>query len=142
MHGETRLVSHPKVTPRPLCPLDDYKEFGVNCEKMASEIEDHILWGGWEPPGSVCWATHMWAQEWWWGQDGGWWGQEQRVAGTRTEGDELCCLRCLQREPRPRLEADADAEQRISWAPTLVRGGLCVPPQTPLLRDLPLSLGK
>ncbi|NWU70899.1 TCEA3 protein, partial [Pterocles burchelli] len=26
---------------------DDYKEFGVNCEKMASEIEDHILWGGW-----------------------------------------------------------------------------------------------
>ncbi|NXG52562.1 TCEA3 protein, partial [Psilopogon haemacephalus] len=23
---------------------DDYKEFGVNCEKMASEIEDHILW--------------------------------------------------------------------------------------------------
>ncbi|NWH64879.1 TCEA3 protein, partial [Geococcyx californianus] len=27
---------------------DDYKEFGVNCEKMASEIEDHILWGGWD----------------------------------------------------------------------------------------------
>ncbi|NXS63961.1 TCEA3 protein, partial [Brachypteracias leptosomus] len=27
---------------------NDYKEFGVNCEKMASEIEDHILyWGGW-----------------------------------------------------------------------------------------------
>ncbi|NXT39966.1 TCEA3 protein, partial [Pelecanoides urinatrix] len=26
---------------------DDYKEFGVNCEKMASEIEDHILWGSW-----------------------------------------------------------------------------------------------
>ncbi|NXM50957.1 TCEA3 protein, partial [Gymnorhina tibicen] len=25
---------------------DDYKEFSVNCEKMASEIEDHILWGG------------------------------------------------------------------------------------------------
>ncbi|NXJ99707.1 TCEA3 protein, partial [Corythaixoides concolor] len=25
---------------------DDYKELGVNCEKMASEIEDHILWGG------------------------------------------------------------------------------------------------
>ncbi|NXE97262.1 TCEA3 protein, partial [Menura novaehollandiae] len=24
---------------------DDYKHFGVNCEKMASEIEDHILWG-------------------------------------------------------------------------------------------------
>ncbi|NXN98741.1 TCEA3 protein, partial [Rhinopomastus cyanomelas] len=24
---------------------DDYKEFGVNCEKMASEIEDHILGG-------------------------------------------------------------------------------------------------
>ncbi|NXB19066.1 TCEA3 protein, partial [Rhagologus leucostigma] len=23
---------------------DDYKEFSVNCEKMASEIEDHILW--------------------------------------------------------------------------------------------------
>ncbi|NXJ09468.1 TCEA3 protein, partial [Odontophorus gujanensis] len=23
---------------------DDYKEFGVNCERMASEIEDHILW--------------------------------------------------------------------------------------------------
>ncbi|NXF54983.1 TCEA3 protein, partial [Oceanites oceanicus] len=27
---------------------DDYKEFGVNCEKMASEIEDHILWGSWD----------------------------------------------------------------------------------------------
>ncbi|NXS68475.1 TCEA3 protein, partial [Pandion haliaetus] len=27
---------------------DDYKEFGVNCEKMASEIEDHILWRGWD----------------------------------------------------------------------------------------------
>ncbi|KFP92096.1 Transcription elongation factor A protein 3, partial [Apaloderma vittatum] len=26
---------------------DDYKEFGVNCEKMASEIEDHILCRGW-----------------------------------------------------------------------------------------------
>lgn len=46
MHGETQLVSRPKVTPRPLRPLDDYKEFGVNCEKMASEIEDHILLGG------------------------------------------------------------------------------------------------
>ncbi|NXC01451.1 TCEA3 protein, partial [Orthonyx spaldingii] len=23
---------------------EDYKEFSVNCEKMASEIEDHILW--------------------------------------------------------------------------------------------------
>uniref|UniRef100_H9G9U8 Transcription elongation factor n=1 Tax=Anolis carolinensis TaxID=28377 RepID=H9G9U8_ANOCA len=23
---------------------DDYKEFGVNCDKMAAEIEDHILW--------------------------------------------------------------------------------------------------
>ncbi|KFV70716.1 Transcription elongation factor A protein 3, partial [Dryobates pubescens] len=29
---------------------DDYKEFGVNCEQMASEIEDHILWGAWGPP--------------------------------------------------------------------------------------------
>ncbi|NXG33079.1 TCEA3 protein, partial [Dromaius novaehollandiae] len=29
---------------------DDYKEFGVNCEKMASEIEDHILWGMRDPP--------------------------------------------------------------------------------------------
>lgn len=29
---------------------DDYKEFGVNCEKMASEIEDHILCGGWGVP--------------------------------------------------------------------------------------------
>ncbi|NXB08060.1 TCEA3 protein, partial [Cnemophilus loriae] len=27
---------------------DDYKEFGVNCEKMASEIEDHILCGAGE----------------------------------------------------------------------------------------------
>ncbi|NXL08412.1 TCEA3 protein, partial [Mesembrinibis cayennensis] len=27
---------------------DDYKEFGVNCEKMASEIEDHILLGTWD----------------------------------------------------------------------------------------------
>ncbi|NWU20364.1 TCEA3 protein, partial [Dyaphorophyia castanea] len=26
---------------------DDYKEFSVNCEKMASEIEDHILCEGW-----------------------------------------------------------------------------------------------
>ncbi|GAB0199577.1 transcription elongation factor A protein 3 [Grus japonensis] len=50
---------------------DDYKEFGVNCEKMASEIEDHILWGGLESPGSICWGTHMRAQEWWWGQDRG-----------------------------------------------------------------------
>ncbi|XP_044539039.1 transcription elongation factor A protein 3-like, partial [Gracilinanus agilis] len=24
---------------------DDYKEYGVNCDKMASEIEDHILLG-------------------------------------------------------------------------------------------------
>ncbi|NXW88993.1 TCEA3 protein, partial [Alopecoenas beccarii] len=31
---------------------DDYKEFGVNCEKMASEIEDHILWGAGRLPGS------------------------------------------------------------------------------------------
>ena len=23
--------------------LDDYKDYGVNCDKMASEIEDHIL---------------------------------------------------------------------------------------------------
>ncbi|KAM9213978.1 transcription elongation factor A protein 3-like [Leptosomus discolor] len=39
---------------------DDYKEFGVNCEKMASEIEDHILWGGcWESPGSIFWGTHV-----------------------------------------------------------------------------------
>ncbi|KFP58187.1 Transcription elongation factor A protein 3, partial [Cathartes aura] len=38
---------------------DDYKEFGVNCEKMASEIEDHILWGGWEPPGSELKSTDM-----------------------------------------------------------------------------------
>ncbi|NXW07143.1 TCEA3 protein, partial [Fregetta grallaria] len=37
---------------------DDYKEFGVNCEKMASEIEDHILWGSWGSPGSICWGTH------------------------------------------------------------------------------------
>ncbi|NWR65934.1 TCEA3 protein, partial [Bucorvus abyssinicus] len=28
---------------------DDYKEFGVNCEKMASEIEDHILCGAGAP---------------------------------------------------------------------------------------------
>ncbi|NXY17680.1 TCEA3 protein, partial [Atrichornis clamosus] len=28
---------------------DDYKHFGVNCEKMASEIEDHILWGSGGP---------------------------------------------------------------------------------------------
>ena len=30
----------------PLFPeslLDDYKDYGVNCDKMASEIEDHIL---------------------------------------------------------------------------------------------------
>ncbi|NXT84414.1 TCEA3 protein, partial [Zapornia atra] len=32
---------------------DDYKEFGVNCEKMASEIEDHIP-GGLGAPGCVC----------------------------------------------------------------------------------------
>uniref|UniRef100_A0A663EV53 Transcription elongation factor A3 n=1 Tax=Aquila chrysaetos chrysaetos TaxID=223781 RepID=A0A663EV53_AQUCH len=112
---------------------DDYKEFGVNCEKMASEIEDHILWGGWESPGSVCWGTHTWAQEQWWGQDRGWWGQGQRVAGTRTEGgrdkdrvtDGLCCPCCLQREPRPWLEADA--EQSIPMAPALVQGSVCAP---------------
>lgn len=79
MHGETWLVSRLNVTPRPLCPLDDYKEFGVNCEKMASEIEDHILWGSGESPGSICWVAQAWAQEWWWGQG-------QRVAGTRTGG--------------------------------------------------------
>lgn len=56
------LVSHLKVTPWLLCPLDDYKEFGVNCEKMASEIEDHILYS--------AGATH-WAPEWCWGQDRG-----------------------------------------------------------------------
>ncbi|NXD28424.1 TCEA3 protein, partial [Spelaeornis formosus] len=28
---------------------DDYKELSVNCEKMASEIEDHILWGARDP---------------------------------------------------------------------------------------------
>ncbi|KAM6108662.1 transcription elongation factor A protein 3 [Pterocles gutturalis] len=38
---------------------DDYKEFGVNCEKMASEIEDHILWGGWGSPGSELKSTDM-----------------------------------------------------------------------------------
>ncbi|NWJ11287.1 TCEA3 protein, partial [Crypturellus undulatus] len=31
---------------------DDYKEFGVNCEKMASEIEEHILWD--MPGGSLA----------------------------------------------------------------------------------------
>uniref|UniRef100_A0A8C3JA18 TFIIS N-terminal domain-containing protein n=1 Tax=Calidris pygmaea TaxID=425635 RepID=A0A8C3JA18_9CHAR len=35
---------------------DDYKEFGVNCEKMASDIEDHILLEGWESPGSISWG--------------------------------------------------------------------------------------
>lgn len=44
---------------------------------MASEIEDHILWGDWESPGSICWGTHTWAQEQWWGQDRGWQGQGQ-----------------------------------------------------------------
>ncbi|NXL83507.1 TCEA3 protein, partial [Alectura lathami] len=34
--------------PRLSFPVDDYKELGVNCEKMASEIEDHILWGAGE----------------------------------------------------------------------------------------------
>ncbi|KAM6295988.1 transcription elongation factor A protein 3 [Aegotheles albertisi] len=38
---------------------DDYKEFGVNCEKMASEIEDHILWGAWEAPDSELKSTDM-----------------------------------------------------------------------------------
>ncbi|KGL77148.1 Transcription elongation factor A protein 3, partial [Tinamus guttatus] len=32
---------------------DDYKEFGVNCEKMASEIEEHILWDTRGAPGGV-----------------------------------------------------------------------------------------
>ncbi|NXX98307.1 TCEA3 protein, partial [Centropus bengalensis] len=36
---------------------DDYKEFGVNCEKMASQIEDHILWGSRECSGSGCRGT-------------------------------------------------------------------------------------
>lgn len=66
--------------------------------------------------------------------------------GDRTEGgrdkdrvtDGLCCPCCLQREPRPWLEADA--EQSIPMAPALVQGSLCSP-QTPLLRDLPSSLG-
>lgn len=91
VHSETQLVSRLEVT-LGLCPLDDYKEFGVNCEKMASEIEDHILWGAAGPQAPSA-GTHSWAQEWWWGQDG--------VAGTRTESDGLSCPRCLQREPRP-----------------------------------------
>ncbi|NXT14435.1 TCEA3 protein, partial [Prunella fulvescens] len=33
---------------------DDYKEFSVNCEKMASEIEDHILWGARGPQASCA----------------------------------------------------------------------------------------
>ncbi|NWT74553.1 TCEA3 protein, partial [Prunella himalayana] len=37
---------------------DDYKEFSVNCEKMASEIEDHILWGARGPQAS-CASTDM-----------------------------------------------------------------------------------
>lgn len=49
---------------------------------------------------------------------------------TRTEGDGLCFHRCLQREPRARLEADVDvdAEQSIPWAPALV-WGVCVSPK-------------
>ncbi|KAM8795987.1 transcription elongation factor A protein 3-like [Eudromia elegans] len=31
---------------------DDYKEFGVNCEKMAAEIEEHILWDTWGRAGT------------------------------------------------------------------------------------------
>ncbi|KAM6045443.1 transcription elongation factor A protein 3 [Chlamydotis macqueenii] len=38
---------------------DDYKEFSVNCEKMASEIEDHILWEGRGSPGSELKSTDM-----------------------------------------------------------------------------------
>lgn len=70
--------SHPHTTPPSSspCPPDDYKEFGVNCERMASEIEERILWGL--------------------GGPGGGQGQGQRVVGTRPWG---VPARSLQREP-------------------------------------------
>ncbi|XP_036252861.1 transcription elongation factor A protein 3-like isoform X3 [Molothrus ater] len=38
---------------------DDYKEFSVNCEKMASEIEDHILWEPKGPQASPAWGGEL-----------------------------------------------------------------------------------
>lgn len=65
---------HPPATSP--CPPDDYKEFGVNCERMASEIEERILWGL--------------------GGPGGGQGQGQRVVGPGPWG---VPARSLQREP-------------------------------------------
>lgn len=54
-------------------------------------------------------------------------GAGWRVTGTRPGRDRLCSLHCLQREPRPWLEAEADAEQSFSRTPVLVRGSVSLP---------------
>lgn len=44
--GTSRLHCQGHVWLIPVFPkflLDDYKDCGVDCDKMASEIEDHIL---------------------------------------------------------------------------------------------------
>lgn len=44
--GTSRLHCQGHVWLMPVFPdffLDEYKDYGVNCDKMASEIEDHIL---------------------------------------------------------------------------------------------------
>ena len=44
--GTNRLHCQGHLRLMPMFPkslLDDYKDYGVNCDKMASEIEDHIL---------------------------------------------------------------------------------------------------
>lgn len=42
--GRRHCQHHVWLTPvLPKSLLDDYKDYGVNCDKMASEIEDHIL---------------------------------------------------------------------------------------------------
>lgn len=42
--GRPHCQGHVWLTPvLPKSLIDDYKDYGVNCDKMASEIEDHIL---------------------------------------------------------------------------------------------------
>jgi len=135
VHGETQLVSHLKVTPQPLRLSDDYKEFGVNCEKMASEIEDHILWGVLRLHllGGKCGLSSGGDRTEGGGdrteggrdKDRGWQGQGQRVTGSAVP---VAC------------RGSPDPAQRLMLMLSIPQM-LCAP-QTPLLRHLPSILGK
>ncbi|OXB74236.1 UNVERIFIED_CONTAM: hypothetical protein H355_011688 [Colinus virginianus] len=76
---------------------DDYKEFGVNCERMASEIEDHILWG----PRAAA---------------GSWGGGQARSGGNGRGRDARSAARlpgpaACRGSPEPALKADAKHPQ-------------------------------